>query len=68
MTLWFYDILSETKSPSTLTRISKISKPELYHTPQQLSQYDCPIKLFSNKHKYMYMEQNFIRASISKMS
>ena len=36
----------KTKSPSTLTRTGRTSKPELYHTPQQLSQYDCPIKIF----------------------
>ena len=57
MILWFYNILSKTKSPSTLNRKGRMSKPELYHTPQQLSQYDCPIKIFSHKHKYMYMEQ-----------
>ena len=53
MTLWFYNILSKTNSPSTLTRSGRISKPELYHTPQQLSQYDCPINIFSTRTKYM---------------
>ena len=28
-----------------------------YITSQQLSQYELPIRLFSHKHKYMYMEQ-----------
>jgi hypothetical protein len=43
MTLWFIIFSSKTNSPSILTRTGRISKPELYHTPQQLSQYDFPI-------------------------
>jgi hypothetical protein len=61
VTLWFYNILSKTNSPSTLTRTGRISKPELYHTPQQLSQHGCPIKYFSHRHKYMYMEQSLCK-------
>ena len=53
--------LSKTKFPSTLNRKGRISKPELYHISQQLSQYDCPIKIFSHKHKYMYMEQTLCK-------
>jgi len=46
--MWHYGFISffKIKSPSTVTRTSRISKPELYHTPRQLSQYDCPIKIF----------------------
>jgi hypothetical protein len=40
---------------------------ELYHTSQQLSQYGCPIRIFSHKHKCMHMEQAFMRASILNM-
>ena len=54
MTLFF---LSKARSPSTLNRKGGISKPELYHASQQLSQYEFPIIMFSHKHKYMYMEQ-----------
>ena len=34
---------------------------ELYHTSQQLSQHDCPIRIFYHKHKCMYMEQTLCR-------
>ena len=61
MILWFYNILSKTKSPSTLNRKGRISKPKQYHTSQQLSQYDCPIKIFFHKNKYMYMEQTLCK-------
>jgi len=50
--------LSKARSPSTLNRKGGISKPELYHASQQLSQYEFPIRMFSQKHKYMYMEQS----------
>jgi hypothetical protein len=60
VTLWFYDILSKTKSLGTLNKKGRISMPELYHTPQQLSQYDFPI-YFSHKHKYMYKEQSLCK-------
>jgi hypothetical protein len=49
----FYQI----NSPSALNRNGRISKSELYHTSQQLSQHDCPIRIFSYKHKCMYKEQ-----------
>ena len=52
--LWFY-IFIKTNSPSTLNRIGRISKSKLYHTSQQLSQHDCPIRIFSHKHKCMYV-------------
>jgi hypothetical protein len=55
--LWFYIIFIKPNSPSTLNRNGRISKSELHHTSQQLSQYDCPIRIFSHKHKCMYMEQ-----------
>jgi hypothetical protein len=72
--LWFYNIFIKTNSPSALNRNSRISKSELSHTSQQFSQHDCPIRIFSDKHKCMYMEQtswyvygtNFMRASILK--
>jgi hypothetical protein len=35
--LWFYIIFVKTNSPSTLNRNGRISKSELYHTSQQLS-------------------------------
>jgi hypothetical protein len=54
--LLFYTIFIKTNSPSTLNRNGRISKSKLYHTSQQLSQHDCPIRIFSHKHKYMYME------------
>ena len=63
--VWFY-ILIKTNSPSTLKRNGRISKSELYHT-SQLSQHDCPIRIFSHKHKCMYMEQTFMQASILNM-
>jgi hypothetical protein len=53
--LWFYIIFIKTNSPSDLNRNIRMSKSELYHTSQQLSQHDCPIRVFSHKHKYMYM-------------
>jgi hypothetical protein len=56
--LWFYNIFIKTNSPSALNRNGRISKSELYHTSQQLSQEDCPIRLFSYKHICMYMEQS----------
>jgi hypothetical protein len=43
--LWFY-ILIKINSPSTLNRNSRISKSELYHISQQLSQHDYPIRIF----------------------
>ena len=58
VTLWFYSIFIKTNSPSTSNRNGRISKSELYHTSQQLSQHDYPIRIFSHKHKCMYMEQN----------
>ena len=36
----------KTNSPHTLNRNGRISKLELYHTSQQLSQHDCPIRIF----------------------
>ena len=59
--LWFYNIFIKTNSPSTLNRNGRISKLELYHTSQQLSQHDCPIRIFSHKHKCMYMEQTLCK-------
>jgi hypothetical protein len=56
--LWFYNIFIKTNSPSALNWNGRISKLELYHTSQQLSQHDCPITIFSHKRKYMYVEQN----------
>jgi hypothetical protein len=53
--LWFYIIFIKTNSPSALNRNSRMSKSELYHTSKQLSQHDCPIRVFSHKHKCMYM-------------
>jgi hypothetical protein len=44
--LWFY-IFNKTNSPSTSNRNGRISKSELYHTSQQLSQHDCPIRIFT---------------------
>jgi hypothetical protein len=55
--LWFYIIFIKTNSPITLNRNGWVSKSELYHTSQQPSQHDCPIRKFSHKHKCMYMEQ-----------
>jgi hypothetical protein len=55
--LWFYNIFIKRNSPSTLNGNGWISKSELYQTSQQLSQHDCPIRIFSHKHKCMYMEQ-----------
>ena len=52
MTLWFY-IFIKINSPSTLNRNGRISKSELYHTSQQLSQYDCPIRYFLTSNKYI---------------
>ena len=46
VTLWFYSIFIKTNSPSTLNGNGRISKSELYHTSQQLSQHDCPIRIF----------------------
>jgi hypothetical protein len=51
--LWFY-IFIKTNSPSASNRSGRISKSELYHTSQQLSQHDCPIRIFFHKHKCMY--------------
>ena len=53
--MWYYGFI--TNSLSTSNGNSRISKLELYHTSQQLSQHDCPIRIFSHKHKCMYMEQ-----------
>ena len=53
MTLWFY-ILLKINYPSTLNKKGRISKTELYHTPQQLSQYDCPINIFPQAQVYVY--------------
>ena len=39
----------------------KNSKPELYDTWQQLSLYDCLIKIFFQKHKYMYKQQSLCK-------
>ena len=38
-----------------------IFNQELYHTSQKISQHDCPIKIFSHKHKYMYKEQSLCK-------
>ena len=57
----------QTNSPSALNRNGRISKSELYHISQQHSQHDCPIRIFSHKHKCMYMEQTFMQASILNM-
>ena len=43
--LWFY-IFIKTNSLSTLNRNGRVFKSELYHTSQQLSQHDCPIRIF----------------------
>ena len=59
--LWFCNIFIKINSPSTLNRNGRISKLELYHTSQQLSQHDCPIKIFSHTYKYMYMEQSLYK-------
>jgi hypothetical protein len=51
--MWNYDFITifiKTNSPSTLNRNGRISKSELYHTSQQFSQYDCPIRIFSHKY------------------
>ena len=57
----FMTFLSKARSPSTLNRKGRISMLELYHTSQQLSQHDCPIRIFSHKHKSMYMEQTLCK-------
>jgi hypothetical protein len=47
--MWYYGFiafLSKQNSPSALNRINRISKSELYHTSQQLSRHDCPIRVF----------------------
>jgi hypothetical protein len=46
--LWFYNIFIKTNSPRALNRNGRISKSELYHTSQQLSRHDCPIRVFSH--------------------
>jgi hypothetical protein len=51
--LWFY-IFIRTNSLSASNRSGRISKSELYHTSQQLSKHDCPIRIFFHKHKCMY--------------
>jgi hypothetical protein len=53
--LWFYDIFIKTNSRSALNRNGRISKSELYDTLQQLSQHDCPIRIFFHKRKYLCM-------------
>jgi hypothetical protein len=55
--LWFY-IFIKINSPSSLNGNGRISKSEQYHTSQQLSQHDFPIRIFSHKHKCMYMQQS----------
>ena len=55
----FMTFLSKVKSPSTLNR--SIFKQELYHTSQKNTQYDCPVNIFSHKHKYMYKEQSLCK-------
>jgi len=57
----FITIFVKINSQSTLNRNGSISKSELYHTSQQLSQHDCPITIFSHKHKCMYMEQTLCK-------
>jgi len=54
-------IFIKINSPSTSNRNGRISKLKLYHTSQQLSQHDCPIRMFSHKHKCMYMEQTLCK-------
>ena len=58
--MWYYGfiyIFIKTNSPSTLSRNDRIFKSELYHTSQQLTQHDCPIRIFFHQYKCMYMEQ-----------
>ena len=57
----FITIFITINSPSTLNRNGRISKSKLHHTSQQLSQHDYPIRIFSHKHKCMYMEQTLCR-------
>jgi hypothetical protein len=48
--MWYYGFITffiKKNYPSTMNRNGRISKLELYHTTQQLSQHDCPIKIFS---------------------
>jgi hypothetical protein len=59
--LWFYNIFIKINSLSTLNRNNMISKSELYHTSQQLSQHDCPIRIFFYKHKCIYMKQTLCK-------
>jgi hypothetical protein len=61
--MWYYGFIPfyQTNPPSALNRNGGISKSELYHISQQLSQHDCPIRIFSHKHKCMYMEQTLCK-------
>ena len=59
--LWFYNIFIKTNSPSTSNRNGRISMSELYHISQQLSQHDCPMRIFS--HKQSVCIWNKLRAS-----
>ena len=70
MILWFYNIFIKTNSPSTSNTNGRISKSELYHASQQLSQHDYPIRIFSHKYKCMYMEQyaSFYLKDVMNMS
>jgi hypothetical protein len=67
--LWFY-IFMKTNSPSTLNRNGRISKSELYHTSQQLSHHDCPIRIFSHKHICIWNKHyaNFYLKDVMNMS
>jgi hypothetical protein len=64
--LWFY-IFVKSNSPSTLNGNGRISKSELYHTSQQLSQHDCPIRIFFHQHKVLVYGTNFMQAFILEM-
>ena len=55
MVLWHF--YQQQDLQALLIEKGRTSKPELYHTSQQLSQYEFPIRMFSHKHKYMYIEQ-----------
>ena len=59
--MWHYGLTSffKTKSPSTWNRTGKISKPELYHTPQQLSQYDLPMWYDSHKQQVYVRNKHY---------
>jgi hypothetical protein len=58
--MWYYgfiSFLSKQILQVLWIENGRIFKSELYHTSQQLSQRDCPIRIFSHKLKSMYMEQ-----------